>query len=390
MAESKPHIPHVKALKSHKPPKSPKKTRVKINTHFHLAQRNYKRIIKRIRVSVDSMDSGVVGVDSSLESSHSLQERLGLWWKSWRTRASKKALHAFMTILELPIKSTARVAFLEASMAALFALCAFLCVVAVLAICFFLFGKSLPTIWQIGVRDFLLGQQWAPTSEIFGIFPMIIGSVLVSMLAVVLGAGVGVLSAVYLACFANATTRRILTPCVELLAGIPSIVYGFFGLIVIVSFIDFFTQTGGVGLLSAGVLLAIMILPTIILISKTSLESVPKSYYEGAIALGATHERAVFFIVLRAAKSGILASIVLGMGRAIGEAMAVIIVAGNQPIIPESITDGVRTLTTNIVMELGYAEGLHRDVLIACGVVLFAFILLLNLSFHAFSKRVSF
>ena len=133
-----------------------------------------------------------------------------------------------------------------------------------------------------------------------------------------------------------------------------------------------------------------MILPTIILISKTSLESVPKSYYEGAIALGATHERAVFFIVLRAAKSGILASIVLGMGRAIGEAMAVIIVAGNQPIIPESITDGVRTLTTNIVMELGYAEGLHRDVLIACGVVLFAFILLLNLSFRAFSRRVSF
>ena len=238
--------------------------------------------------------------------------------------------------------------------------------------------------------DFLLGQQWAPTSEIFGIFPMIIGSLLVSVLAVVLGAGVGVLSAVYLACFANATMRRVLTPCVELLAGIPSIVYGFFGLIVIVSFIDFFTQTGGVGLLSASILLAIMILPTIILISKTSLESVPKSYYEGAIALGATHERAVFFIVLRAAKSGILASIVLGMGRAIGEAMAVIIVAGNQPIIPESITDGVRTLTTNIVMELGYAEGLHRDVLIACGVVLFAFILLLNLSFRAFSRRVSF
>lgn len=389
MAESK---PHVKALKLNKPLKSPKKTRVKINTQFHLAQRNYKRIIKRIRTSMDSVDSGVLEVDFAhgAESNQSLWERLESWWKSWRTRVSKGALNALMTILELPVRSAARTAFLEASMATLFALCAFLCVVAVLAICFFLFGKSIPTIWQIGVGDFLLGQQWAPTSEIFGIFPMIIGSLLVSVLAVVLGAGVGVLSAVYLACFANATMRRVLTPCVELLAGIPSIVYGFFGLIVIVSFIDFFTQTGGVGLLSASILLAIMILPTIILISKTSLESVPKSYYEGAIALGATHERAVFFIVLRAAKSGILASIVLGMGRAIGEAMAVIIVAGNQPIIPESITDGVRTLTTNIVMELGYAEGLHRDVLIACGVVLFAFILLLNLSFRAFSRRVSF
>lgn len=357
------------------------KTQVRrVQVQFHLAQRNYRRIIKRMRATL---------LDEPLEPAENM-------YKVESTPTLKRivqkvrvgVLHTITTLLEIPYKHEARVACMEFVMSMLFAFCALLCVVAVLAICFFLFGKAVPTIMEVGVWDFLLGDKWMPASEVFGIFPMIIGSLLVSVLSVVFGALIGVLSAIYLAYFCKKSVLKILTPCVELLAGIPSIVYGFFGLIVLVEFVDFFADNGGKGLLTASILLAIMILPTIILISKTSVEAVPKSYYEGAIALGASKERAVFFVVIKAARSGILASIVLGMGRAIGEAMAVIIVAGNQPLIPESITDGVRTLTTNIVMELGYAEGLHRDVLIACGVVLFAFILLLNLCFRAIAKRL--
>lgn len=294
---------------------------------------------------------------------------------------------ASISALQLEQRAQLKAILLEKFMSALFLICAILCVISVLAICLFLFGNAIPTIANIGVVDFIFGMTWKPSNEVFGIFPMIVGSIMVSALAICFGVGVGVFSAVYLAYFCSAKVRAALTPCVELLAGIPSIVYGFFGLVVLVPLVGDVFETSGKGLLTAGILLGLMILPTIILISKTSIEAVSKSYYEGALALGASKERAVFFVLLKDAKSGILASIILGMGRAIGEAMAVIVVAGNQAMIPESITDGFRTLTTNIVLELGYAQDLHREVLIACGAVLFVFILLLNLSFSALSKR---
>lgn len=266
-----------------------------------------------------------------------------------------------------------------------FAFSAIVCILAVIIICAFLFGNAIPTIYHIGVGEFLLGDVWQPLNEVFGIFPMIVGSIYVMGLAIAFGVPFGILCAIYLAYFSR--QNRLLTPLVELMAGIPSIVYGFFGLIVVVPFFSQIFETNGKGLLSASVLLAMMILPTIILVSKSSIEAVSKSYFEGAIALGASKERAVFFVVLRDAKSGILASVILGIGRAIGEAMAVIVIAGNQPVLPESISDGVRTMTTNIVLELGYASGIHRDALIASSAVLFVFILLINACFLAIKKR---
>ena len=266
-----------------------------------------------------------------------------------------------------------------------FGFSAIVCILAVIVICAFLFGNAIPTIYQIGFSEFIFGRVWQPLNEVFGIFPMIVGSVFVTGLAIAFGVPFGILCAVYLAYFSR--QNRFLTPLVELMAGIPSIVYGFFGLIVVVPFFSQIFETNGKGLLSASVLLAMMILPTIILVSKSSIEAVSKSYFEGAIALGASVERAVFFVVLRDAKSGILASVILGIGRAIGEAMAVIVIAGNQPVIPQSISDGVRTMTTNIVLELGYASGIHRDALIASSAVLFVFILLINACFLAIKKR---
>lgn len=274
---------------------------------------------------------------------------------------------------------------LESLARALFGFSAVVCIFAVIIICAFLFGNALPTIFTIGAVEFLFGDVWQPLNEVFGIFPMIVGSLYVTALAILFGVPFGILCAIYLAYFSEKS--RFLTPLVELMAGIPSIVYGFFGLIVIVPFFAEVFETSGKGLLSASVLLAMMILPTIILVSKTSIEAVSKSYYEGAIALGASKERAVFFVVLQDAKSGILASVILGVGRAIGEAMAVIVVAGNQPIIPESISDGVRTMTTNIVLELGYASGLHSDALIASSAVLFVFILGINACLLALKRK---
>lgn len=274
---------------------------------------------------------------------------------------------------------------LESLARALFGFSAVVCIFAVIIICAFLFGNALPTIFTIGAVEFLFGDVWQPLNEVFGIFPMIVGSLYVTALAILFGVPFGILCAIYLAYFSEKSC--FLTPLVELMAGIPSIVYGFFGLIVIVPFFAEVFETSGKGLLSASVLLAMMILPTIILVSKTSIEAVSKSYYEGAIALGASKERAVFFVVLQDAKSGILASVILGVGRAIGEAMAVIVVAGNQPIIPESISDGVRTMTTNIVLELGYASGLHSDALIASSAVLFVFILGINACLLALKRK---
>lgn len=276
----------------------------------------------------------------------------------------------------------------ETFFAFLFAFCAMVSILAVAMICLFLFSNALPTIRQIGVFDFLFGLDWYPTEEIFGILPMIVGSLYVTALAILIGVPLGVLSAVYLSQFCHKKLAQFLLPAVELLGAIPSVVYGFFGLVIIVPFLSHtFGGISGKSVLAAAIILAIMVLPTIILVSKAAIDSVPRSYYEGALALGASSERAVFFAMLPAAKSGILASVILGVGRAIGEAMAVIMVAGNQTQIPSSVLDGVRTLTTNIVMEMGYSEGLHRDVLIANGVVLFVFILLINVSFNVLKKE---
>ncbi|HEC1538188.1 phosphate ABC transporter permease subunit PstC [Campylobacter upsaliensis] len=270
----------------------------------------------------------------------------------------------------------------------IFALCALLSIFAVLMICFFLFANAIPTITQIGLFDFIFGLDWYPTEEIFGIFPMIVGSIYVTALAILIGVPLGVLSAIYLSRFASKKEQKYILPAVELLGAIPSVVYGFFGLVVIVPLLaTTFSGIPGKSVLAAALILSIMILPTIILVSKASIDALPESYYEGALALGASKERSVFFALIPAAKSGILASIILGVGRAIGEAMAVIMVAGNQALIPTSVLEGVRTLTTNIVLEMGYAQDLHREVLIANAVVLFVFILLINTCFNALKKE---
>ena len=275
----------------------------------------------------------------------------------------------------------------EGIMHALFLICACVSILAVVLICVYLFASGVPAIGEIGVTDFLFGTKWKPSSGYYGIFPMIIGSILVTGIAVVIGVPIGILCAVFMSHYCPEKLYRFVKPAINLLAGIPSIVYGFFGLVVIVPIMKELFGGSGKSLLTAGILLGIMILPTVIKTTESSLNAVPKSYYEGALALGATHERSVFFASLPAAKSGILAAIILGVGRAIGETMAVILVAGNQMVIPKSITSGIRTLTSNIVMEMGYAGGLHREALIATGVVLFVFILIINLCFSALKRR---
>ena len=274
----------------------------------------------------------------------------------------------------------------EGIMHALFLICACVSILAVVLICVYLFASGVPAIGEIGVTDFLFGTKWKPSSGYYGIFPMIIGSILVTGIAVVIGVPIGILCAVFMSHYCPKKLYRFVKPAINLLAGIPSIVYGFFGLVVIVPIMKELFGGSGKSLLTAGILLG-MILPTVIKTTESSLNAVPKSYYEGALALGATHERSVFFASLPAAKSGILAAIILGVGRAIGETMAVILVAGNQTVIPKSITSGIRTLTSNIVMEMGYAGGLHREALIATGVVLFVFILIINLCFSALKRR---
>ena len=256
-------------------------------------------------------------------------------------------------------------------------------IIAVIMICLFMFANGVPAMAEIGLKEFLLGDKWIPNQNIYGIFPMIIGSIYVTAGAIIIGVPIGLLCAVYMAHFSSSKIYKIMKPAVELLAGIPSIVYGFFGLMVIVPIMQNMFGGSGKGVLTASILLGIMILPTIISVAETNIRAVPESYYEGALALGDTHERAVFKVVVPAAKSGILAGVILGIGRAIGETMAVIMIAGNQPIIPDSIISGVRTMTANIVLEMGYATDLHREALIATGVVLFVFILLINLLFSA-------
>ena len=268
-----------------------------------------------------------------------------------------------------------------------FMLAAAVSILAVAVICVFLFANGVPAMAQIGLPDFLLGTTWKPGNDIYGIFPMIVGSIYVTAGAIVVGVPCGLLCAVFLSRFATKKVAAVLRPGVELLAGIPSVVYGFFGLMILVPFIRANFSGKGVSLLAAALLLGIMILPTIITVAKSALDAVPGQYYQGALALGADHERAVFRVIVPAATSGIMAGVVLGVGRAIGETMAVIMVAGNNVKIPGNLFDGVRTMTANIVLEMGYAADLHRGALIATGVVLLVFILLITMLFNVIKKR---
>jgi len=268
----------------------------------------------------------------------------------------------------------------EKIMEIVFLLAACVSILAVALICVFLFANGIPAMKKIGFADFLLGTTWKPGNDIYGIFPMILG-------AIIIGVPIGLLTAVFLAWYCPEKIYKVVKPAVELLAGIPSVVYGFFGMVMIVPTIRYNFGGTGSSILAASILLGIMILPTIIGVSESAIRAVPGSYYEGSLALGATHERSIFRAVLPAAKSGIFAGIILGVGRAIGETMAVIMVAGNQARVPSGILKGVRTLTANIVMEMGYAEGLHREALIATGVVLFVFILVINLAFSIVKMR---
>lgn len=272
-------------------------------------------------------------------------------------------------------------------MRTVFFLCACVSVLAVVMICVFIFSNAFPAVSEIGLGDFLFGREWKPKQDIYGIFPMIVGSIYVTAGAIIVGVPIGIFTAVFMTYYCPAPLYKIIKPMVNLLASVPSIVCGFFCLVVIVPIIQELTETSGKGILTASILLGIMILPTIVNTSETSLRSVNTQYFDGALALGATKERAVFTAVMPAAGSGILSGVILGIGRAVGETMAVVMIAGNQPILPESITSGVRTLTGNIVLEMGYASGLHREALIATAAVLFVFILIINLCFTAATRK---
>ncbi len=277
--------------------------------------------------------------------------------------------------------------FKENLMRAVFLLTACVSIAAVALICVFLLANGVPAIAEIGLFRFLFGTQWRPENNLFGIFPMIVGSIYVTAGALAVGVPVGILTAVFLARFCPRWLYKLFKPVVNLMAGVPSVVYGFFGLVVLVPFVR--EQFGGRGMsvMTASLLLGLMILPTVISVSEAAIAAVPASYYEGGLALGASHERSVFHTVLPAAKGGILAGVVLGVGRAVGETMAVMMVAGNQPVIPSKLTDGVRTLTTNIALEMGYSTDLHREALIATAVVLFVFVLIINLCFSLLKRR---
>jgi phosphate transport system permease protein len=275
----------------------------------------------------------------------------------------------------------------EQMMQIVFLISASISILAVALICIFIFINGIPAMAEVGIFRFLSGTQWKPSNDIYGIFPMILGSLYVTAGAIIIGVPIGILTAVFMARFCPKKLYRIIKPAVDLLAGIPSVVYGFFGLMVIVPFIRDYLGGDGSSMLAASVILGIMILPTIVNVSEAAIRAVPESYYEGSLALGATHERSVFFTVVPAAKSGIMAGVILGVGRAIGETMAVVMVAGNQAVIPSGILKGLRTLTANIVLEMGYAADLHRGALIATAAILFVFILIINLTFSLIKRR---
>ena len=273
----------------------------------------------------------------------------------------------------------------EKIMEYVFLLTAVISILAVALICVFLFANGIPAMQEIGFFNFLTGTEWRPGNKIFGILPMILGSLYVTGGALIIGVPIGILMSIFMARFCPQKIYKFLKPIVDLLAGIP---YGFFGLVVLVPFIrENVENCRGQSILTAAILLGIMILPTIIGAAEPAIRAVDASFYEGALALGATHERSVFSVIVPAANSGILAAVILGVGRALGETMAVMMIVGNQPRVPDSILQGVRTLTTNIVLEMGYATDLHREALIATGVVLFVFILIINLCFSALKHK---
>lgn len=270
----------------------------------------------------------------------------------------------------------------------LFLISALISIILVFSITLFIFIKGVPAIKEIGLKSFILGTKWKPGNGQYGILPMILGSIYVTIGACIIGVPIGIFTAIYLSEMASKKVADFLRKVVELLAGIPSVVFGFFGLVTIVPIIDKIFGGGGNSLLASSIILGIMILPTIISISEASMRSVPKEYKEGALALGSTHIDSIFKVILPSASSGIFASIVLALGRAIGETMAIILVSGNTPLIPHSAFDRVRTLTSNIAIEMGYAYGLHQESLFATGVILFVFIMLINGVFIVFSRKV--
>lgn len=272
----------------------------------------------------------------------------------------------------------------------IFLISALIAVVSLIIIIGFVFYKGLRPFVSGGysIREFLFSIDWYPSSNKFGILPMIVASIIGTSGAVLIGVPIGLLTAIFIAEIAPKRVSNIIAPAVELLAGIPSVLYGVFGLAVIVPFIQkTFNLAKGQSLLAVVIVLAIMMLPTIISVATTAIRAVPNSYKEGSLALGASHMETTFKVVVPAAKSGILTAVMLGTGRAIGETMAIILVCGNSPIIPTSIFDSVRPLTSNIALEMGYASGIHEEMLFATGVVLFIFIILLNLVISKLSNK---
>ncbi len=270
---------------------------------------------------------------------------------------------------------------------AIFLICAAISILSVIVITIYVFAKGSPAIFKVGVLNFLFGAVWQPEANQFGILPMIVSSVLGTIGAVVIGVFIGLFTAVFLAELAPKKLAEVIRPAVELLAGIPSVVFGFFGLMVLAPIISKYFGGAGNSLLAVIIILSVMILPTVISLSETSICAVSPTLKEGSLALGASHIQTIFKVILPAAKSGIMASIVLGTGRAIGETMAVILVSGNTALIPHAITDRVRTMTANIALEMGYAGGLHQETLFATGVILFIFIMLLNITLNILLRR---
>ncbi len=278
-----------------------------------------------------------------------------------------------------------------------FTIAAMICVIAVIAIFGFMLVKSLPAFRKIGFFDFVFGDNWSPDrldkyddaslSGTYGVFKMIIGTLAATVGALVIGGTLGYFTAVFIAFYCPERLKKIFSSTVNLLAGIPSVVYGFFGITFLLPLLANFAPNNGSGLLATSLILGIMIMPTVVSLSKTSLEAVPRSYYEGALALGSTHSQAVFGTVTKAAKSGVTASLVLGIGRALGETMAVVMVAGNSVAYPDSLFNSFRVLTANIVMEMGYAGEVQQGALVATGVILLVFVLIVNLIFGAISKK---
>lgn len=275
----------------------------------------------------------------------------------------------------------------EPVMKAAFMLAACVSIIAVALICLFMFAGGMPALFKIGPANFLFGTHWKPPAGLFGILPMIAGSICVTTGALILGAPAGILTAAFLVFFCPPFLRQPFKQALDLMAGIPSVVYGFFGLLVLAPLMQPFGGSGKC-ILTAAIMLAIMIIPTIAGVTAAALSAVPKTWHEASLALGASHERSVFFVMLPCAASGILAAVILGMGRALGETMAVVMVAGNQAVFPSGLMSGVRTLTANIVLEMGYAADLHREALIATALVLFIFILLINLAFSIVKNNI--